>query len=188
MKNKAWAVIFAASFGLAVTAAPARGQFYVGVRGGASNENASRTGGALGKIDFDSSSAFLYGAQIGFKLSAVAVEGEIYRADHNLMQSGLSTSAVDMNYYYVGVNVKLGIPLVVLYPYVTAGYGRYSAKLSSIGQGSDSAFNVGAGAELTIGRIGVFAEARYTDFGFDLANLSWDFGGLDLHFGLNVHF
>lgn len=188
MKRKMWTVVLAAAFMLAVGAAPARAGFYIGVRGGLSNQNASQTSG-FGKIEFDKNSAFLYGAQVGFKFSALAVEGEFYRADHNLMASGtsLSSSGVDMNYYYLGINGKLGIPLVIVYPYITVGYGRYSTDLKGIGKSSDSRINVGAGAELSLGKVSIFAEARYTDFGSDLGNLSWDFGGVDVHFGLNIH-
>jgi hypothetical protein len=176
---------------LAAWAAPAQAGFYIGVRGGLSNQNPSASG-SPGKIEFDRNSAFLYGAQVGFKFSALAVEGEYYRADHGLLREssivGSDNISPEMDYHYLGVNAKLGIPLVVLYPYVTAGYGKYSATLGGLGSSSDSAVNVGAGAELAIGRISVFGEVRYTDFGFDLGDLSWDFGGVDVHFGLNVHF
>jgi len=188
MKRTPLAVAFAAALSLAVGAVPARAGFYIGVRGGLSNQNASQDG-ASGKIEFDKNSAFLYGAQAGLRFSALAVEGEFYRADHNLMAgaSSLSTGGVDMNYYYLGVNGKLGIPLVIAYPYITVGYGRYSADLKGIGSSSDTGINVGAGAELSLGKVSLFAEVRYTDFGFDLGNISWDFGGVDVHFGLNIH-
>jgi len=68
------------------------------------------------------------------------------------------------------------------------GYGTYSVDLKGLGKKSDAAFNVGAGAELTLGKIGIFGELRYTDFSVDIDNLKWDFGGLDIHFGLNIHF
>ncbi len=190
MKRKAWVLVIWAAVILAVSAAPARAQFYIGVRGGLSNQEVSRQGGGLTDIKFDKDSAFLYGGQIGFKLSALAVEGEFYRADHDLLSgdSSVPTGGIGMDYYYLGVNGKLGLPLPVIYPYVTAGYGTYSAKLTGIGKDSDTAFNLGAGAELTVGKVGLFGEVRYTDFSFELDNVDWDFGGVELHFGLNVHF
>jgi hypothetical protein len=192
VRKKYWALAFAAALGAAILAAPAHAGFYIGARGGLSNQNPSLSG-SLGKIEFDRNSAFLYGVQVGFKFSALAVEGEYYRADHGLLhesslQGGSDNISTEMDYHYLGVNAKLGIPLVILYPYVTVGYGKYSAMLSGFGDSSDFAINVGAGAELAIGRISIFAEVRYSDFGFDLGNLTWDFGGVDAHFGLNVHF
>jgi hypothetical protein len=47
---------------------------------------------------------------------------------------------------------------------------------------------VGAGAELSLGKVALFGELRYTDFSFELDNRNWDFGGVELHFGLNIHF
>jgi opacity protein-like surface antigen len=189
MKRRAWVSVIAAAIILAVSAAPARAQFYIGARGGLSNQDVERTGD-LGDIKFDKDSAFLYGGQVGFKFSALAVEGEFYRADHDLLSGDPSIPAagVELDYYYLGVNGKLGILLVVVYPYITVGYGTYSADLAGFGKDSDTAFNVGAGAELLLGKLGIFGEVRYKDFSFELDNQKWDFGGVELHFGLNVHF
>jgi hypothetical protein len=187
MKKRTFGIGLAAAFLLVAASAPARAGFYIGVRGGLSNQSVSQTA-SLGKIDFDKNSAFLYGGQVGIKLLALAVEGEIYRADHSLVTDSSSfPSGVDLNYYYLGINGKLGIPLAVFYPYITVGYGKYSADLKTIGKSSDTAFNIGAGAGLSLGKVSLFAEARYTDFSFDINSLKWDFGGLDLHFGLNIH-
>jgi len=169
---------------LAAASIPARAQFYLGVRGGLSNENAER-----GELKFDRNSAFLYGAQAGIKFLGLAVEGQFYRADHNLLAETFPTDVEqEMDYYYLGVNGKLGISLAIIYPYVTVGYGTYSVDLKGLGKKSDAAFNVGAGAELTLGKLGIFGELRYTNFSVEIQNLKWDFGGLDLHFGLNIHF
>ncbi|MEW5900489.1 MAG: outer membrane beta-barrel protein [Acidobacteriota bacterium] len=166
---------------------PAQAGFYFGVRGGLSNQNAK-----AGQIEFPKDSSVLYGAQLGFKFLSFAVEGQFYRADHNFLSDDpmlmLPGGKQEMNYYYLGVNGKLGIPLVIVYPYITGGYGRYSVDLKGLSKSSDSAFNIGAGAELTLGKVGLFAELRYTDFSIDVLSLAWDFGGLDIHAGLNIHF
>jgi hypothetical protein len=166
--------------------APAQAGFYIGLRGGLSNQNV--TGGS---IKFNEDSAFLYGAQVGVKFLSFALEGEFYRASHNLFQETplqVVLPPQDMSYYYLGVNGKLGLPLSVIYPYLTVGFGTYTANLKGLGKKSDMSFNVGAGAELYIGKVGVFAELRYTDFSMDFDNHKWDFGGLDVHAGLNIHF
>ena len=169
---------------LAFASVPAGAQFYLGVRGGLSNQDAK-----AGEIDFDSSSAFLYGGQVGIKFLGFAAEGQFYRSDHDLLAETFSGDAgQEMDYYYLGVNGKLGISLAVVYPYITVGYGTYSVNLKDIGSESDWGYNVGAGVELTLGKVGIFGELRYTDFSVEFENLEWDFGGLDLHFGLNIHF
>jgi hypothetical protein len=171
---------------LVIAYAPAQAGFYIGLRGGLSNQNV--TGGS---IKFNQDSAFLYGAQVGVKFLSFSLEGEFYQANHNLSSEtptvylGLSG---DMSYYYLGVNGKLGLPLSVIYPYLTVGLGSYTADLKDLGKKSDMSFNVGAGAELYIGKVGIFAELRYTDFSMDFDNHKWDFGGLDVHAGLNIHF
>jgi hypothetical protein len=170
---------------LVFASVPANAQFYLGVRGGLSNQNVK-----VDQIQFDKNSAFLYGAQVGIKFLGLAVEGQFYRADHNLLAGTDAAAEIEqeMDYYYLGVSGKLGISLAIVYPYVTVGYGTYSVNLKGLGKKSDAAFSVGAGAEVTLGKIGIFGELRYADFGLDIDSQSWDFGGVDLHFGLNIHF
>ncbi|MBN2408868.1 MAG: porin family protein [Candidatus Aminicenantes bacterium] len=170
---------------MAVASAPAQAQFYLGVRGGLSSQNAQ-----MDEIKFDKNSAFLYGAQAGVKFLGLAVEGQFYRADHDLLGENPAMPEVEqeMSYYYLGVSGKLGISLAIVYPYVTVGYGTYSVNLKDLGKKSDAAFNAGAGVELTLGKIGIFGELRYVDFDLDIENMAWDFGGVDLHFGLNLRF
>jgi len=184
MKKNLLSLTICGIFLLAAASIPAKAQFYLGVRGGLSNQNAKS-----GELEFDRNSAVLYGAQAGIKFLGLAVEGQFYRADHNFLAETLPEDVEqDMDYYYLGVNGKLGISLAIIYPYVTVGYGNYSVDLKNLGKKSDTAFNVGAGAELTLGKVGIFGELRYTDFSVEVESLKWDFGGLDLHFGLNIHF
>jgi len=169
----------------ALAYAPAQAGFYVGARGGLSRQDVK-----AGEIEFTRDSSFLYGGQIGFKLLSFAVEGEFYRADHNLLTADARflKPSQGMDYYYLGVNGKLGIPLVIVFPYITVGYGTYAVSLDDLGDDSSAAFNIGAGAELTLGKIGLFAELRYTDFSLEIGSQNWDFGGLDIHAGINIHF
>jgi opacity protein-like surface antigen len=187
MKKNMLLIVVCGLFLLTAVSVPANAQFYLGVRGGLSNENAK-----AGEVKFDRNSAFLYGAQVGIKFMGFAIEGQYYHSDHDLLggESGQLDLEIplQMDYDYFGVNGKLGIPLAIVYPYITAGYGWYSVDLKNVFDESTSAFNVGAGAELTLGKIGIFGELRYTDFSIEFENTTWDFGGLDLHFGLNIHF
>ncbi len=181
--NRVFGVAF---FFLGVAALPVWCGFYIGIQSGLSNQDVSLT-----KIHFDRDSAFLYGAQVGLRFLSLAVEGQFYRADHSLLSDDPSLSGYDgrgMDYYYLGVNAKIGISLPLVYPYLTAGYGRYSAHIDQIGESADRSFNVGVGAELTLKKIGLFAELRYVDFALEISSLSWDFGGVNFHCGLNYHF
>ena len=168
----------------AAVSIPAQAQFYLGVWGGLSNQNAK-----AGELKFEKDSAVLYGAQVGIKFLGLAVEGQFYRADHNLLAEDFPQDVEqEMDYYYLGVNGKLGISLAVVYPYLTVGYGTYSVDLKGLGKKSDGAFNVGVGAEITLGKLGIFGELKYTNFAVEVDNLDWDFGCLDFHLGLNIHF
>jgi hypothetical protein len=185
MKKKVFVSSVFGVFILVFASVPVEAQFYLGIRGGLSNQNVK-----AGQLQFDKDSTFLYGAQVGIKFLGLAVEGQFYRADHNLLGEtpGMIEIGQKMDYNYLGVSGKLGISLAIVYPYVTVGYGTYSVDLKGLVKKSKGAFNVGAGAELTLGKIGIFGELRYTDFSMDIDDLSWDFGGVDLHFGLNIHF
>jgi opacity protein-like surface antigen len=189
MKRKTLAVVIAVAVILAASAVPGRAQLYIGVRGGLANQNASLNG-SLGDIKFDKDSAALYGGQIGLKFSLLAIEAEYYHSDYDLMSgnSAIPSGGVAMDYDYVGVNGKLGIPLVVVYPYITVGYGMYSTDVADFGKDSDTGWNAGAGVELKLGAVGLFGELRYSDFSVVLEEQNWDFGGLEFHFGLNIHF
>ncbi|GEM_PF-2402847 len=164
---------------------PARAGFYVGLQAGRSRQDVK-----AGKVSFVKDSSFLYGGQIGFRFLSLAVEGEYFRAGHDLISQDLSfpASSQEMDYSYLGVKGKWGIPLAVVYPYLLLGYGTCSVSLAEVGDDSTSSFSLGAGAEITLGKIGLFAELRYADFDLDIEAWDWDFGGLNIHLGLNFHF
>jgi hypothetical protein len=186
MRNKILGRLLCGLIILAAAVAPARAGFYIGLQGGLSNQNA-----ILSELKFDKDSSFLYGAQVGLRVLSFAVEGQFFRADHSLLSDNPGLSLYDgrgMDYYYLGVHAKIGFPLPLLFPYLTVGYGIYSADINEIGSTTDKSFSFGAGAELSLGKIGLFAELRYIDFAVDISSLSWDFGGLNFHCGLNYRF
>jgi len=170
---------------IAIAAVPGRADFYIGAQTGLSNENVK-----VGQIKFDRDSAFLYGAQAGFRFSSFAIEGQFYRAQHDLLSNDMNPSELTqrMDYYFLGVNGRLGVPLAIVYPYLAAAVGTYHVNLRDIGKKSDLSYSLGAGTELTLGKVGIFGELRYIDFKVDLDNRSWDMGGLNVHLGLNFHF
>lgn len=184
MKRAVFHLAVCSALFLVFASVPAGAQFYFGGRGGLSNQNVQS-----GQIKFDKNSAFLYGAQVGIKFLGLAVEGQFYRADHNLLAENDTPGEIEqkMDYSYLGISGKLGIPLVIVFPYITVGYGNYSVNLEGIDNKTDRAFNAGAGVEITLGKVGIFGELRYSDFKLEIDNMTWDLGGWDLHFGLNIH-
>lgn len=165
---------------------PAYAEFYIGVQGGLSYEKPS-----LGKIEFNKDSSFLYGAQIGLRFLFLGIEGQYYRANHSLKSDDILLADFNgrgLDYAFLGINVKIGAPLLIIYPYLSVAYGSYSAKIEDFGDNSERGYNVGAGVELTLGKISLFAEGKYIDFGLDVKERKFDFGGFNLHFGLNFNF
>ncbi len=186
MRNRMLGRLLCGLLVLAAAAVPASAGFYIGLQGGLSNQNAS-----LSELKFDKDSSFLYGIQAGFRFLSFTVEGQFYRADHDLLSDDPDLALYDgrgMDYYYLGLNAKIGFPLPLIYPYLTVGYGMYSADIKEVGSSTDKSLSIGAGAELSLGKIGLFAELRYIDFAVDISSLSWDFGGLNFHCGLNYRF
>lgn len=171
----------------------AQAGFYLGFQVGNSYEKPKIDG-----IKISEDTGFLWGVQGGLRLLMFSLEGTYYRSNHSLVPpEGCPTGcteARDLGYSFLGGNIKLGIPLIVVYPYLTFGYGIYSADIKGLGDGTDWSYNIGAGLEVRLGRIGLFAEGRYEDFNISIESLDieeildFDFGGFNLVFGFNYHF
>jgi opacity protein-like surface antigen len=191
MTMRKW-VLFGALFYFlfSTIVSPAGAQFYIGIQAGLSQEKPSLEG-----IKFNRDSSFLYGAQVGLKFLFLRVEGQYYRTAHTLNYEDnllvlppTPLSGRGFDYGFLGVEVKVGFPLSIFYPYFSGAYGIYSAKIADFGDNSKTGFNAGAGLEVDLGKISLFAEGKYVDFKSDIRNLKFDFGGFNLHLGLNYHF
>jgi opacity protein-like surface antigen len=191
MTMRRW-ILFGALFSILFwnVSSPVAAQFYIGIQAGLSQEKPSLEG-----IKFNRDSSFLYGAQVGLKFLFLRVEGQYYRAAHTLMYEdnihvvpSVPINGRGLDYSFLGVEVKAGLSFHILYPYLSVAYGSYLAKIADFGDNSKSGFNVGAGLELDLGKISLFAEGKYLDFSPDIDNLKFDFGGFNLHLGLNYHF
>jgi hypothetical protein len=187
MKKKPLICVLSLFLLVAFFPSEARGQFYLGFQVGNSSEKPSVEG-----LKMPGDSGFLYGFQGGLRIFFLALEGTYYRSNHTLVPPegcpGDCEGLHDMGYHFLGARVKAGIPLLIVYPYAVVGYGKYSANIGGFGDNSDWGYNVGAGVEVTLGKIGLFGEGRYEDFSVDIAGLDFDFGGWNLAFGLNLHF
>lgn len=163
---------------------------YGGVFGGYSAQSPSLPDAST---IFSTNTTFCYGLRLGLRILTFAVEGTYMQAAHNIdWQSGLlpDWNGKEVDYNYVGVNVKYFLPLPVINPYLTVGYGYYTADISKIDKGSDGGWNFGGGLEVRLGRrIGIVAEAKYhhTIVDLNLTQLQFHIGDFTLTGGINVY-
>lgn len=169
------------------TGAAAKTGLFIGVQGGWSMQKPS-----LGEVSFDSDSSFLYGARIGVKVLMFAVEANYFRTSHDLVLEGstpLDGDGVDAGYNYLGVNARVYIPLILLHPYLTVGYGSYSAKLEDIGKDSNRGFNLGLGVELNLGdKLSLIAQGQYHQVKMEIGGEDLKLKNYTLSGGFNIYF
>jgi len=169
-------------------AVPARAQLgiYAGVQGGYSSQKAS-----FKDLKFNRDTTFLYGVRAGVKVLMFALEFNYFQAAHNLDPTDLTATTWknrEVDYSFVGLNLKYIFSVLVVQPYLTAGVGYYSANIDSIDKDKDKGYNVGLGVELRIKKIGITAEAKYHHVTLDIDNKDFKIGGFTLTGGINIHF
>jgi len=133
----------------AATPASVSGQsFFFGGQLGLSIQKPS-----LEEVEFSTDTTYLYGVFAGIKFSSLALEFNYFQAAHDLELQELIDPWADreINYNYVGLNLKVFLPIPLLDPYLTGGYGTYRAKISGIDKDANDGFNIGAGIELRLG-------------------------------------
>lgn len=135
-------------------------RFYLGPQLGSSAQKPS-----LLDIEFSTDTTFLYGFRAGVKILFFAVELNYFQAAHNMELKELVTFAWggrEIDYNYLGLNGKLFLPILILHPYLTVGYGYYSADIFDVAKGTDRGFNLGLGLELQLGKsFSLLAEGKY---------------------------
>lgn len=169
------------------TGAFAKSGFFIGVQGGWSLQKPS-----LEEVNFESDSSFLYGARIGVKFMMFAVEVNYFQAAHNLVVKELvafNWDGVEVDYHYLGINARVYIPLIVVHPYFTIGYGNYSAKLKDIDKGTNRGINVGVGVEIQLGdKFSLMAEGKYHNVNVDIEESELKLKNYTLSGGFNIYF
>jgi len=188
MSKKRWCipVLLLAGVFLAVPDT-ASGKFYLGLQGGWSAQKPSFTG-----VAFNTDTTFLYGAQAGLKFLMLAVEVNYFQAAHNLEVKDLLSfdwGGKEVDYNYLGLNVKMFFPLLLVHPYLTAGYGYYTADIRDIDKDTDRGFNVGAGLELRLGStLALQAEGKYHRVKVSIEERELTLGDFTLSGGVNIYF
>ncbi|UCE40939.1 MAG: porin family protein [Candidatus Aminicenantes bacterium] len=167
--------------------ATAKSGFFIGVQGGWSMQKPS-----FEEVKFDSDSSFLYGARVGVKFMMFAIEANFFQAAHNLVVKELAAfdwEGVDVDYNYLGINARIYIPLILVHPYFTVGYGSYSANLKDIGKDTNRGINVGLGVELQLGdKFSLMAEGKYHNVKVDILESEMELINYTLSGGFNFYF
>ncbi len=188
MRKRAW--LLASFLFLVLAASPAFGQLgiYAGLFGGFSSQHPS-----LPDVDFDADGAFVYGARVGLRVMMLGLEASWFRAVHDISLHELVLLDWDgqtVDYNYFGLNLKLYIFQVVIRPYLTAGYGYYTANISEIGDDGKGGYNFGGGLELALGKISLGVEGKWHHVTLDVNPLHPDLtlGDFTLTGGLAINF
>ncbi len=163
------------------------GIVYLGVQGGISRQKASLSG-----ISFDQDTTFVYGAKAGVRFMMFAAELNYFQAAHNIDSQNPSLADWrnrDVDYNYLGVNVKLFFPVLIVQPYLTAGYGYYTADIQNIDKDKNGGWNAGAGVEIQLGKtLALTAEGKYHHVKLNIDNESLKLGDFTLMGGLSLYF
>ena len=186
MKKAVAGIVLALSVLCLVPKAQA-GFIYLGLQGGISKQKAG-----FSDIKFNSDTAFLYGIKAGVKFMMFAAELNYFQAAHNLNSNDISAPMwqgrkVDTS--YLGANLRWIFPILVVQPYLTAGYGFYTADIHDIDKDQNGGFNVGAGVELMLGeKFSLSAEGKYHHVTLDITTESFKVGDFSLTGGFNIYF
>jgi opacity protein-like surface antigen len=163
------------------------GFLYFGPQGGLSMQKAK-----FSDITFSTDTSFLYGIKAGAKFMMFAVELNYFQAAHNLDANDISVPMWQdrkVDYSYLGANVRWIVSILVVQPYLTAGYGFYTADIHDIDKDRNGGFNVGAGVELMLGeKFSLSAEGKYHHVTLDINTESLKVGGFSLTGGFNIYF
>ncbi|MFQ6108350.1 MAG: outer membrane beta-barrel protein [Candidatus Aminicenantales bacterium] len=186
MRKKSILTVLFLFFLFFVSEGYARSGFYLGIQGGYSAQKPSLT-----DVDFNTNTTFLYGLRAGIKLWMFGLEANYFQAAHNLNPSDILSLAWgerEIDYNYLGLNFKYFLPLLFVDPYITLGYGYYTADVHAIDKDRDGGYNLGVGLELNLGRLSLLAEGKYHRVKLDIADKELKIGDFTLSGGLNIYF
>jgi len=172
------------------TGAKAFGQvgLFVGGFAGYSAQTPSFSG-----VTFNTDTKFLFGLRGGIRFLMLAAELNYFQAAHNITMTPsnlFNWNGKKDDYSYLGVNLKLFfLPLIIINPYVTAGYGNYTVDVAGVDKQTKGGYNFGLGLELALGkRVSLVAEGKYNHVTVDLSSYNVGVGDFTLTGGLNINF
>ena len=165
----------------------AQGGLYFGIQAGYSAQKPS-----LKNVDFNTDTTFLYGLRAGVKIMMIAVEINYFQAAHNLDVAemlALDWGGRQVDYNFIGLNLKYFFPFFLIHPYLTMGYGYYTADIHDIDKDRDGGYNLGLGLDLHLGsRLSLLAEGKYHHVNLDIDQKEFKIGDFTISGGLNIYF
>jgi hypothetical protein len=171
----------------APAALSAQAGVYFGVQGGLSLQQPSLEG-----VDFGTDTSFVYGLKAGVKLLMFVIEAQYFQAAHNIsleQAASLDWNGRSVDYSHLGIDLKYLLSLLVVHPYLSVGYGYYTADIHAVDKDRDKGYNFGAGVEVMLGsKIGLNAEGRYHHVKLSITDLGLKVGDFTLTAGLNFYF
>ncbi|MBE0461423.1 MAG: porin family protein [Candidatus Aminicenantes bacterium] len=166
----------------------AQSGFYLGIKAGYSAQKPSLT-----DVEFNTDTSFVYGVRAGVKFMMLALEANYFQAAHNIdLKSHVAFDEwagrqIDCN--FIGANLKYFFPILFIQPYITAGYGYYSAELKNIDKDSNTGYNFGLGLEIHLGKkFSLLAEGAYHHVRLDMDNKDLKLGNFIMSGGFNIYF
>jgi len=146
----------------------------------------------LEDVELTTDTTFLYGLRLGVKIAMVGIEVNYFQAAHNLDLEEVAPfgwSEREVDYNYLGLNFKWFFPIIFIHPYITVGYGYYTADITDIDKDTIRKLNVGAGVELHIGKkFSILAEGKYQNLDFSLDEMDFNFKDFAFSGGFNFYF
>ncbi len=160
--------------------------FSVGFFAGTSSQKPGRQG-----LEFNADTRWAYGVRAGFKLLVIGVEAQYFQVAHHLRLRDITHSWQDrqVDFSFLGAALKSYFSLLILHPYLSVGYGYYSASIQGVDEDRKGGFNFGAGLEISLGeRLSLQAEGRYHRVSLDIEQADFKLGDFVLTAGLNFVF
>jgi len=164
-------------------------EFYLGIKLGLSMQS-PKSGDA--DFEYKVDTRTLYGFRLGLRVSQFALEGVYTTAEHFLDPKPDAPEDLErekFKFSNTGVNVLYFVPVPVVEPYLTLGYGSYSATISDLAKDSSGGFNAGIGAAAKMGKyVSIAAEARYHSVRFEFEDRKVDLSDWSWNVSFNFHF
>ena len=187
MKRKWMPILLFGFFMIFASDVYGHGGFYLGLQAGYSAQKPS-----LNNVEFNTDTAFLYGARAGIKFMMIALEVNYFQAAHNLELKEFGTfdwGERQIDYSFIGLNLKYFFPILVFHPYITVGYGYYTADIHNIDKDKDKGFNFGLGMELHLGnKFSLLAEGKYNQVKVKIDERDLKLGDFTIAGGFNIYF
>ena len=164
-------------------------EFYLGIKFGLSSQVPKFEGE---EIEYNVDTRTLYGFRLGLGTERVALEVSYHQADHFLeakteVEEGLER--LKLNFNWTGLNLLVFLPVPVVEPFLTGGYGTYGVTLGDVDKDRSWGWNLGLGAAARLGgSLSLGIEGRYHKVKFTLGERSLDLSDWAGNISLNFHF